>query len=115
MKRPNYEAHALFRRTPVRRAQIPGTNVDYPPNTFGLSDKLRLLKQTLKLKHELENHMKSWKTTLGGILAGLGPVSKNMLPDAWDWIGDALLSIGSLLIGMAARDNKVTSEDAGAK
>ena len=59
--------------------------------------------------------MKSWKTTLGGALVGLSPLSKSALPPNWHWISDALLTIGGIILGASARDNNVTSEQAGAK
>lgn len=83
--------------------------------SMSLRQKLWLLVQINKLTNELRMKKTSWKTTLGGIVAALGPFLKTSLPADWSWVGDALLSIGSLIIGLSARDNKVTSEDAGAK
>lgn len=57
--------------------------------------------------------MKSWKTTLGGLLLALGQVIA--FPEPWGWVNHALTAIGGLLMGTAARDNSVTSEEAGAK
>ncbi len=64
--------------------------------------------------------MKSWKTTLGGvaaILGGLGLVAK-MISDGdygSDKIMSAVAAIGAGFTGIFARDNNVTSEDAGIK
>jgi hypothetical protein len=58
---------------------------------------------------------KSWRTTLGGILAAAGQVAAMSLPPNLAWIGHALTGIGTLLIGAAARDNTVTSREAGAE
>ena len=59
--------------------------------------------------------MKSWRTTLGGVLLGASPILKNALPPNYHWVSDALLTIGGVILGTAARDNKVTSEQAGVK
>jgi hypothetical protein len=103
----------IFRRTPTRRAQIPGTDIDYPRARLSLFDKLAFLASLHKLFTEIKMKKASWKTTLGGILAASGPIAKNILPTEWDWVGDALMSIGALVLGLAARDNSVSSAAAG--
>jgi hypothetical protein len=57
--------------------------------------------------------MKSWKTSLGAILAALGMGLKNH-PKTAPW-ADVVQTIGIVLIGASARDNNVSSEEAGAK
>lgn len=56
---------------------------------------------------------KSWKTTLGGILAAIG-AGMRAHPKTAEYSQFAEMA-GFLLMGVAARDNGVTSEDAGAK
>ena len=56
--------------------------------------------------------MKSWKTSLGGILAAIGiGLRDNPKTSAYAPIVEGL---GVFLLGMSARDNKVSSEQAGA-
>ncbi len=57
--------------------------------------------------------MKSWKTSVGGILTSLGLLFHN--DPAFSKYADLVAAVGSLLLGLAARDNNVTSEAAGAK
>jgi hypothetical protein len=59
--------------------------------------------------------MKSWKTTLGGIILALAPVAKQLLTPDYYWVSEALLALGGLIVGVAARDNGVSSEQANAK
>jgi hypothetical protein len=94
----------------TRRAQIPGTDLEYPD-----SSKTGLIKTAIKIAKDKIMKKASWKTTFGGILMAGGPALKGMLPPQWDWIGDALLALGGLIVGASARDNGVTSEDAGAR
>lgn len=68
--------------------------------------------------------MKSWKTTLFGLMAGIGGgitgaylVKPDLLAHFPAWLpglGVLLTSIGTTCLGLAARDNNVTSEQAGA-
>jgi len=57
----------------------------------------------------------SWKTTLGGSLLAAGPLLHPILPPDWQWVSAACMSIGGLIVGLAARDNNVSSEQAGIK
>jgi hypothetical protein len=59
--------------------------------------------------------MKSWKTTLGGLLSSLGLLGTQHPDPAVAKFGAALAAFGTLLTGAAARDNGVSSEQAGAK
>lgn len=63
-----------------------------------------------------ENKMASWKTTVFGIIGAVGTFLINQKDPAWlGIVGQILMAIGSAGVGMSARDNKVTSEEAGAK
>ena len=65
--------------------------------------------------------MKSWKTTVGGLFLGLGLIfsqlgtlfddDPNTNPN-WELVA---AGGGAIVAGVAARDNGVSSEDAGAK
>lgn len=59
--------------------------------------------------------MKSWKTTLGGILLAIGGYFITQDFAFADIIGQVLNAVGALLLGTMARDNDVSSEKAGAK
>lgn len=64
--------------------------------------------------------MKSWKTTLGGLLSGLGGLllllpETNSSATLLRHAGALLLALGTSITGLAARDNNKTSEDVGAK
>lgn len=55
--------------------------------------------------------MKSWKTTIGGLLSGGGLLFAQFFPQ-YASAGNFVAAFGSLILGMAARDNNVTSEQA---
>lgn len=57
--------------------------------------------------------MKSWKTTLGGLLGALSIAMKHV--DSLAAYADLVGMLGIVILGANARDNKVTSEAAGAK
>jgi len=65
--------------------------------------------------------MKSWKTSLGGVLAGLslllGQASTvfDSDPNTNPSFTEVVAAFGMLGLGLAARDNNVSSESAGAK
>lgn len=59
--------------------------------------------------------MKSWKTTLGGIVTAIGAFLIASEDANAKLIGGVLAAVGALLTGFTARDNSVTSEQAGAK
>jgi hypothetical protein len=71
-------------------------------------------------KYEEENTLKSWKTTAAGVavlLVAVGSAAQAFLDNdpltVPDWA--AVLAAGLICIGLGvARDNKVTSEQAGA-
>lgn len=60
--------------------------------------------------------MNSWKTTLFGALAALGTYLATVQDPEWlQYVGKGLVMVGPLLLGLFARDNNVSSEQAGAK
>lgn len=73
----------------------------------------------------MKNITVSWKTTTGGILSGVGAVLMASGPEQpvviagiefnWKLIGGLMVAIGTALIGLSARDNSVSSKDAGAE
>lgn len=59
--------------------------------------------------------MKSWKTTLCGALAALGAYLATQTDPAWlATVGKVLCTAATVGLGLFARDNSVTSKDAGA-
>ncbi len=56
----------------------------------------------------------SWKTTLGGILMGVGAPLAGMGEGIYATIGTVMMAMGGVLVGVSARDSNVSSEDAGA-
>ena len=73
----------------------------------------------------MKNITVSWRTTAGGILSGVGAVLMASGPEQpiviagiefdWKLLGGIMVAIGTAIIGLLARDNGVSSEDAGAK
>jgi hypothetical protein len=65
--------------------------------------------------------MKSWKTTVLGILAGITVISTQLTalldndPSTEFQLGLVLAALGTMGIGLFARDNDKSSEEAGAK
>lgn len=105
----------IFTRT--RRAQIPGTQIDYPrAGGPSLIDKGRLLLRLFELKSALTTRMKksSWKTSIGGLLTAAGAAMASSTDGVVHIIGQVLTILGPIILGLAARDNKVTSEQADA-
>ncbi len=58
---------------------------------------------------------KSWKTTLGGILLAIGGFFLTQDFAFAEIIASVVNAVGALLLGTQARDNDVSSEDAGVK
>lgn len=57
--------------------------------------------------------MTSWKTTFGGLLSAGGLLFAQFFPE-WSRWGMFAAALGSALLGLAARDNDVTSQQSGA-
>jgi len=81
-----------------------------PPVKIGIIEKVKI---TLAIRSILMKKA-SWKTTLGGILLAASPLV-HALPAEYNWVGGALAFFGALVLGTSARDNSVTSEQAGVK
>lgn len=98
-----------FRPHPVRRRK---TTHEEPPTVrlnrtpirkLSLLDKLRLALQLRNLIRKNTMKKTSFLVTIAGVITGASPLLKGMLPDHWDWVGDACLTVGSLLLGWAAK------------
>jgi hypothetical protein len=50
----------------------------------------------------------SWRTTVGGILLGVGTPLATTGTGVYQVVGIILASLGGLLVGVAAKDNKET-------
>lgn len=60
--------------------------------------------------------MKSWKTTLGGLVGAIGTYLVTVDDPAWlQVVGQVFVGLSLLIIGSSARDNGVTSKQAGAE
>ena len=58
----------------------------------------------------------SYKTTLAGLVGAIGTYLVSVKDPAWvSLVGQFLMALGSAAVGMFARDNDVSSENAGAK
>lgn len=57
--------------------------------------------------------MRSWKTTVSGIIYVIGVCMKKTPSPALQVWSEAVEAAGVMLLAMAARDNNVTSEQAG--
>lgn len=55
--------------------------------------------------------MKNWKTTVGGILAGVGTAFAQFFPEHANYGGFAS-AVGLVILGIGARDYNVPSEQA---
>lgn len=100
-----------FRRNHPK-VKIYGSGYQTPPlprlSTFGKIKLVIAIRSTLMKRT-------SWKTTLGGIIALIGPVLPQILPPEFAWVGQAVTSLGVAFGLISARDNNVSSEAAGVK
>lgn len=63
-------------------------------------------------------NLRSWKTSLGGLAAiftGIGAIAAGISAGDWSVIGTAGPAVLAGIALLFARDNNVTSEEAGAK
>lgn len=59
--------------------------------------------------------MTSWKTTLAGAVGAVGAFLSTQSDHTLATIGQVVTGVATFLLGMFARDNNVTSEQAGLK
>lgn len=59
--------------------------------------------------------MKSWKTTAAGAITALGVYLSSVDDPTLSNVGKFLAGVGSFLTGLFARDNGITSKQAGAE
>jgi uncharacterized membrane protein YccC len=57
---------------------------------------------------------RSWRTTLGGCILAAGGFLLVIEDPLLKMVGGICVAVGGFLTGVAARDNKLTSEDVGA-
>ena len=70
-----------------------------------------------KLNQWMEAHkMKSWKTTVFGLVSAIGAYLVTVNDPAWvSSLGKVLALVGPIGLGLVARDNDKSSEDVGTK
>lgn len=83
----------------------------------GLRRKILVMVIRRKINQLLEaNEMKSWKTTIFGLIGAVGGVVATIKEPSWvGLVGQLMVAIGAGGIGISARDNDKTSEDVNAK
>lgn len=84
-----------------------------PVKSLSTWSKIKILIQIRNLINQTKT-MTSWKSKVGGALVAIAPMLHGFLPDSWQWVSGAFLTIGGLLLA-GGRDNNVSSEDAKAK
>ena len=52
--------------------------------------------------------MFSWKTSLGGLLVAIGTPLSQATDETMKYIGIIVMSLGALILGLAAKDHNVT-------
>ena len=69
-----------------------------------------------QIAKEINKMKSSWKTSIFGILSAIGVALVPLKDPAWlTTVGTILAAIGAAGIGLSARDNGVSSEQAGVK
>ena len=99
----------------LRRAHELGQPMQTPAPSRppSLIDKVRLVYRTTRIIRTMKKS--SWKTTVGGLLIAAGQAVPSLLPPAWHWLSGTFTGLGGIVLGMAARDNNVSSEAAGVR
>lgn len=103
------------RRKKVHRTGVRKTFRSESPSNFpGKTNRFPIFKTAVKVTPILIKMKKhSWKTTLGGVLQSIG-LPMTQLEGTIGHVGTILAAVGALLLGLSARDNRVTSEQADA-
>lgn len=102
----------------VRRALDVSTwqPIPKPASKYRVGRWIDTLRQLSRIISSIKKMKKSsWKTTLGGALMALGQFIPQFLPADYHWLSGTLTGIGGVILGASARDNNVTSEQAGVK
>jgi 2-polyprenyl-6-methoxyphenol hydroxylase-like FAD-dependent oxidoreductase len=114
---PSYLSHFQQHRADlqVRRAIAIDQDTLQPLKHLGPWDFIQCTWAAYTTYHTAMKTKSSWKTLVGGIAASTGLVLTTSDNPTVHLVGVILAAVGTFLTGAAARDNNVTSEQAGIK